>query len=69
MRQVIEVLIAAGAALSRALRLECRIGLLLLRLGLGERSLELVERKRQLVVGDALGFAAEVAKVYPERSP
>jgi hypothetical protein len=60
MRQMIEVLVAAGTALSRALGFERRVGFLLLRLGLGERSLELVERKRQLVVGDALGFAAEV---------
>ena len=60
MRQMIEVLVAAGAALSRALGFERRIGLLLLRLGLGERSLELAQRQRQLVVGDALGFAAEM---------
>jgi hypothetical protein len=56
MRQMIEGLVAAGAALSRALGFERRIGflLLLLRLGLGERSLELFQRKRELVVGDAL---------------
>ena len=60
MRQVIEVFIAAGAALTRRGGLERGIGLLILRLGLGERGLELLQRKRQLVVSDAFGFAAEM---------
>jgi hypothetical protein len=59
-RQVIEVLITAGAALARRGGPERGIGLLILRLGLGERGFELLQRKRQLVVGDALGFAAEM---------
>jgi hypothetical protein len=60
MRQMFEALAAAGATLLRAFGLERQIGLLLLRLGLGERGLELLQGERQLVVGDALGFAAEV---------
>jgi hypothetical protein len=60
MRQMIEGLVAAGATLSRALGFERRIGFLLLRLGLGKRGLELFQRERELVVGDALGFAAKV---------
>jgi hypothetical protein len=59
-RQVIEVLIAAGAALARRGGLERGISLLLLCLGLGERGLELLQRERQLVVGDALGFTAKI---------
>jgi hypothetical protein len=60
MRQMFEALAAAGTALLRAFGFERRIGLLLFRLGLGERGLELLQGERQLVVGDALGFAAEV---------
>ena len=59
-RQMIEALVAAGTALPRALGLERRIGLLVLGLGLGERGLEVLERERELIVGDALGLAAEV---------
>jgi hypothetical protein len=51
---------AAGATLLRAFGLERRIGLVVLCLCLGERGLELFKGKRQLIVGDALGFAAEV---------
>jgi hypothetical protein len=58
-RQVIEALIAAGAALALPGGLERGISLFLLRLGLGERGLELLQRERQLVLGDALGFAAK----------
>jgi hypothetical protein len=60
MRQMIELLVAAGTALSRALGFERRIGLLLLCLGLGERCFKLVKGECQLIVGDALGFAAEM---------
>jgi hypothetical protein len=56
---VIEALIAAGAALALPGGLERGISLFLLRLGLGERGLELLQRERQLVLGDALGFAAK----------
>lgn len=60
MRQMIEALAAAGPAPARALDFERRIGLLVLRLGLGERGLEFLEGERQLIVGDALGSAAKM---------
>src|ERR1700722_17413950 len=59
-RQVIEIFVAAGAALAGRDRLQRRIGLFFLRLRLGKRGLELIERERQLVIGDALGLAAEM---------
>ena len=40
--------------------LERGVGFLGFRLGLGERGLQPLQGKRQLIVGDALGFAAEV---------
>ena len=59
-RQVIEIFVAASAALAGRGRLQRRIGLFFLRLRLGKRGLELIERERQLVIGDALGLAAEM---------
>ena len=58
-RQVVELLVAARAALLRALALQRGIGLLGLRLGLGVLGLQRLQRERQLVVVDALGAAAE----------
>jgi|KBSSwiStaDraftv2_1062776.scaffolds.fasta_scaffold91140_4 hypothetical protein len=60
MRQMIELLVAAGTALPRRGGLPFRVRLLCFCLGLGDGRLQLVEGERQLVVGDALGLAAEV---------
>lgn len=60
MRQMIEDVVAAGAALLRARGFQRGIGFFSFRLGLGERGLQLLQRKRQLVVGDALRLPAEV---------
>ena len=58
-RQVVELGVAAGAALLRALTLQRGISLLGLRLGLGELGLQRLQCERQLVVVDALGAAAK----------
>ena len=49
---MIELLVAAGTALPRGGGLACQIGLLGLGIDLGGGRLQLVERQRQLVVGD-----------------
>ena len=59
-RQMIEALVAASTALSRPPGLERGISLLVLGPSLGQQGLELLQRQRQLIVGDALGLAAEV---------
>jgi hypothetical protein len=64
MRQMIELLVAAGAALPRAGGLALRIGLLGFSLGLGGGRLQFIERQRQLVVRDAFGLAAEVRALH-----
>ncbi len=58
MRQVIELVIAAGATLLCALALQRGIGLLGFRLGLGMLGLQRLQCERQLVIVDALGAAA-----------
>ena len=58
-RQMIEALGAALAALAGTLGLQRGIGLLGLRLDLGVLGLQRLQRERELVVVDALGAAAE----------
>jgi hypothetical protein len=53
MRQMIELEDATGAALVRPRDLQGRIGFLLLRLILGERSFQVLQRERQLIVANA----------------
>ena len=60
MRQMIEAELAARAALVRTHELHLRVSFLVLGLILGELRLQILERECQLVVVDALGFAAEV---------
>lgn len=55
---MVECLVAALAALPRALGLERRIGLLGFGLGLGVLGLQRLQRERELVVVDALRAAA-----------
>src|ERR1700752_351873 len=60
MWQVIELLVAAGAALPRSGGLARRISLLGFRPGFWSGRLQLLERQRQLVVRNAFGLAAEL---------
>src|SRR5262249_60536599 len=60
MRQMIELEGATGAALVPPHELQGRIGFVVLRLILGERSFQVLQRERQLIVANAFGLAAEV---------
>jgi putative tryptophan/tyrosine transport system substrate-binding protein len=60
MRQMIELENAARSALVRTRELQFRVGFLVLGLIPGERSFQIFQRKCQLIVANALGFAAEV---------
>src|SRR5215467_13398561 len=60
MRQVIKLEGATGAALVHPYELQGRVGFVVLRLILGERSFQVLQRERQLIVANAFGLAAEV---------
>jgi hypothetical protein len=60
MGQMIELEDATGAALVRTLELQGRVSFLVLRLILGERSFQVLQRERQLILANAFGLAAEV---------
>src|SRR5215813_4732193 len=60
MRQMIELERATGAALARTHEPQGRVGFLVLCLILGKRSFQVLQRECQLIIANALGFAAEV---------